>query len=317
MEFLRQVLAEAADEPACLVTVVRASGSTPRHVGAKMLVFPDGHTIGTIGGGRVELEATLAAKEVAAGQPAHRLRFDLVRDLAMCCGGSMELYLEGVQDSIGVFEDTVECLAARRRAELVTPLNGSGKYLRDPSSASRTPWLEGDALVEPIVPGERAVIFGLGHVSLALGPLLARLNFDVVVCDDNETGAIEADVPWASMVVASFEPNEVAADLGGLGFGDYALVLTRDHAIDQRIVEGLVQIEELTYLGLIGSSRKVASFRRRIIHKGICDEQGWTRVIGPVGIDIAAETPAEIAVSIAAQMIERRNRPRREESCLA
>ncbi|MBZ0231093.1 MAG: XdhC family protein, partial [Deltaproteobacteria bacterium] len=92
MKLYAQVLA-ALDEGrgVALATVIATTGSTPRHVGARMAVLDDGRTLGTIGGGRIEAEVVAAAGEVARGAPARRLDHHLVRDLAMCCGGWMEL----------------------------------------------------------------------------------------------------------------------------------------------------------------------------------------------------------------------------------
>jgi len=137
------------------------------------------------------------------------------------------------------------------------------------------------------------------------------LGFEVIICDDNETGAIEDHISWAGRVVPSFLPKEVEAEIGELGDGDFAIVLTRDDAIDLEILEALLGRTRLEYLGVIGSQRKIASFRKRILSKGHYGEDEWSRVTGPVGLEIGAETPAEIAVSIAAQLIERRHGPRR------
>src|SRR5689334_9290982 len=101
MEVLREALRRTREQgPQALVTVLHTSGSTPRHAGARMVVGADGKVFGTIGGGRVELEATRHAEEVARGAPARRERHHLVRDLAMCCGGTMDLYVQPVAPSV-------------------------------------------------------------------------------------------------------------------------------------------------------------------------------------------------------------------------
>ena len=136
-------------------------------------------------------------------------------------------------------------------------------------------------------------------------------DFDVVVCDDNETGAIDDDVTWADQVVASFSIREVEEAVGGLGASDFAVILTRDHAIDQKILEELLPRVELAYLGLIGSHGKVGRFKKRLISKGSFVAEQWQRLHAPIGIDIAAETPAEIAISVAAELVATKNRRRR------
>ncbi|MBT8491675.1 MAG: xanthine dehydrogenase accessory protein XdhC [Deltaproteobacteria bacterium] len=312
MDLVRQVLSEASGRPACLATVVRTAGSSPRHAGAKMLIFEDGTTFGTIGGGRIELEVTRVGREVAAGAEPRRVIHHLVRDLAMCCGGSMELYLEPLSGCQAALRDALGCYRRRESADLITDMAAGTKVLRaaaDP--ALRKPAVEGDQFVEPIRPCERVLLFGYGHVCRALGPLLSSAGFEAVVCDDNETGAIDGEVDWAQQVVASFEVGEVEGEVGPLGPSDFAVILTRDHAIDQTILEQLLPRTELAYLGLIGSHGKVGRFRKRLISKGLFVAEQWQRLHAPIGIDIGAETPAEIAISVAAELVAVKNRTRR------
>jgi xanthine dehydrogenase accessory factor len=295
-------------EPLALATVVAASGSPPRHVGAKMVVRADGQILGTIGGGRIEVEVTAAAIEVARGAPARRVRHHLVRDLAMCCGGSMDLYIEPLAPSRAAIERALALWQARRPAELVTPLDGGAKRLVERAAhGPREPRVEaneaGEQLVEAVWPSDRILLFGCGHVGRAVGALAARCGFEVVVCDDGETGAVDDPPPWASRVVDSFEVADVERALGPLGAGDHALIVTRDHAVDQRILEALLPRLELTYLGMIGSLGKVGRFRKRLEAKGILTEERWGRLHAPVGLDIGAETPDEIAVAIVAELV--------------
>lgn len=312
MELLRQAVDRAeAGEALALVTVIQIRGSAPRHVGAKMLVAADGTTVDTIGGGRIELEVTGKAAQVAAGGPAQRVRHHLVRDLAMCCGGSMEVYIEPVAPSMPALRQALGYWEARQPVLLVTPLDGRPKSLREPSHPlPRQPLREGEHLLEPILPRERVVLFGAGHVTRAIGPLAASVGFEVVVCDDDETGAAATlgRPGWVERVVESFDVRDVEAELGALGAGDYALVVTRDHAVDQAILERLLPNDGLTYLGLIGSRGKVGRFRKRLELKGIATPPRWARLHAPIGLDIGAETPEEIAVSVVAELVQIRNR---------
>ena len=168
----------SSPEGVAVATVIRVSGSTPRHPGAKMAVWDDGRSMGTIGGGRVEAEVTAAAVDVARGGAARRVEHHLVRDLAMCCGGSMEIYVEPLAPSIDALESAVQQWRARERASLVTPLGGGPKYI-DTWRGGKAE-LVGDELdarfVEPIAPETRAVLFGAGHVARAVGPLLAGVR---------------------------------------------------------------------------------------------------------------------------------------------
>ncbi|MEO6952160.1 MAG: xanthine dehydrogenase accessory protein XdhC [Polyangia bacterium] len=235
-----------------LLTVVRTGGSTPRKSAAKMLVTSDG-THGTIGGGRVEHEAIAAARgllaEGYAARPALR-RWHLTHDLAMCCGGEMEIFME------------------------------------------------------PLLATPRLFVCGGGHVAHALVPIATRIGFRCTVVEDlaEQTGA--ARFPEAASFVDDFDTSrwsELAAD-------DYVVVVTRDHAMDQRLMESLLP-RDLAYLGLIGSKRKIAMFKERLSLRGI-DEARWENVHAPIGVDIGADTPEEIAVAIAAELVEVRARRR-------
>jgi xanthine dehydrogenase accessory factor len=309
MEVFRRALQllDAGESPA-LATVIHASGSTPRHPGAHMLVREGGGISGTIGGGRVELAALEAGVEVAAGAPARRLKHHLTRDLAMCCGGSMEMYIEPIGQSRDALVQALEAAEQRRSCSLVTPLDGGPKRVVLGPPGARHPALDGDVFVEPLLPPERLVLFGGGHVARAIGPLAASVGFDVVVCDDGEVEERDEPPSWAVELVESFELSDVERAIGPLGVGDYVVILTRDHAIDQRVLERILPNEELSYLGLIGSRGKLARFRQRIEAKALLTPERWARLHCPVGLSIGAETPAEIAVAIVAELVRERNR---------
>lgn len=301
-----------------IATVIGAHGSTPRHLGARMVVADDGEQWGTIGGGRIEQVAVEAAREVAAGAPPRVVRQHLVRDLAMCCGGSMEITLTPASSS----RDVLEALAAKPHTAttptarvLVTPIEGEAMSLRAPVAGDpvlHRPVVSNGALLERLGGGERAIVFGFGHVAKSVGPLLAGLGFEVIVCDDDDTGALAARPAWATRVVESFDPIEVERGLGGFSANDYILIVTRDHAVDQQILEKLIGRADLGYLGMIGSRGKVGRFRKRLEAKGLLESDAakarWASLRAPIGLDIGAETPQEIAVSIAAELVALRRR---------
>jgi xanthine dehydrogenase accessory factor len=198
----------------------------------------------------------------------------------------------------------------------VTPLDGGPLAVRAPGEGdprAHQPLVVDGLLVERVGPAERAIVFGLGHVARTLGPLLDGLGFQVVVCDDGETGATDAAPSWAARVIDSFDAQEVERELGGLGPDDYVLIVTRDHVIDQQLLEQLIAHEDLHYLGMIGSRGKVGRFRKRLEAKGLVDDSDrgqarWARLRAPIGFDIGAETPEEIAVAIAAELVAVRRR---------
>ena len=322
--FAAALAALDAGRGVAIATVIGAHGSTPRHLGARMAVADDGEQWGTIGGGRIEQLVASAAREVAGGAPARVVRQHLVRDLAMCCGGSMEVVLTPVESS----RDVLREVAAQTGSVLVTPVDGGAFASRtatpDDPPLHRPSVVEGQ-LVERLGGSERAIVFGLGHVAKHLGPLLAGLGYAVIVCDDGETGATDDPPPWATRLVESFDLGEIERALGGFRREDSVLIVTRDHAIDQQLLEQLIARDEVGYLGMIGSRGKVGRFRKRLEAKGLLDgdagEARWARLRAPIGLDIGAETPAEIAIAIAAELVALRRsgkpaagdwRPRRE-----
>jgi xanthine dehydrogenase accessory factor len=284
-----------------IAAVTGASGSTPRHLGARMAVASDGEQWGTVGGGKIEQLVVEAAREVAAGGEPRVVRQHLVRDLAMCCGGSMEVAITPAAAS----RDAVAALAKGGSGVLLTPLDGGPLRLRPPvpgDPRAHQPRIDDGVLVERIG-GERVIMFGLGHVARRLGPHLAALGFVVVACDDGETGATDTPPAWASEVIESFDVREVEGRLGGFGPDDHVLIITRDHSIDQQLLEQLIGRDEIGYLGMIGSRGKVGRFRKRLEAKGLYDEARWARLRAPIGLDIGAETPEEIAIAIAAELV--------------
>lgn len=156
-----------------------------------------------------------------------------------------------------------------------------------------------DALVEPIFPAEPLVIHGAGHVGRAVAGLAAGLGFDVTLVDDREE--------WISAPGLPPEVRRIEGDslrlLDGLPRGPRAmhLVVTHDHSLDQALVERLMGVE-LRWLGMIGSRTKRQRFKLRFAAAG-ADMARFEAVRCPVGLDIGAETPAEIALSVVAELV--------------
>ena len=230
-----------------LATVVRASGSTPQRVGARLFLTPDGALVGTVGGGAIEHEVVRALREVRdSGRPVVLTR-DLARDLGMCCGGRMEL------------------------------------------------------LIEPIEGEPRLVIFGAGHVGQATAALARTVGFRAVVVDDREELATAERLPGCELVLA--EPREAAARVAPSEH-DWLLVCTHDHRLDEEALDVYARLPH-RYLGVIGSRRKLVRILARIrARHGLPPLE---RVYAPVGLDLGAVSPAEIAVSIVAELVALRH----------
>jgi xanthine dehydrogenase accessory factor len=236
-------------EAVALVTVVRANGSTPQRAGAKMLVFADGRTIGTIGGGCYENEACLKARDAIVSGRQSLLHFDLNDDFAqengLVCGGQMDVH------------------------------------------------------VDPLAPAPRLYIIGAGHVGAHLAKVASDTAFRIHVVDDREKFANRERFPNADEVIV--EPIAEWLHRAEIPTSAYAVIVTRGHQNDLDAMRALAA-RDLKYLGLIGSRAKVARIRTMLLAEGMPPEC-LDRVHAPIGLDIGAITPAEIAISILAELI--------------
>jgi xanthine dehydrogenase accessory factor len=230
-----------------LATVVRASGSTPQEPGARLLLLPDGSTVGTVGGGAIEHAVIEALRECARTARPQVMFRDLGRDLGMCCGGRMEV------------------------------------------------------LVEPVEAAPRLVIFGAGHVGRATASVASSLGFRVVVVDDREELNDEMRFPTAERVLL---PPKAARHRIAPTANDFLLVTTHDHHLDEEALDTYARLPH-RYVGLIGSRRKIYKILQRIDARAGLPP--LDRVYGPVGLDLGAVTPEEIAISIAAELVALRH----------
>jgi xanthine dehydrogenase accessory factor len=231
----------------CMVT--DAEGSTPRKAGAKMLVFPDASSIGTIGGGAIELNVIHDAVEaLKTGKPLAKL-YGLECDLSMQCGGNMSIY------------------------------------------------------IEPFMKIPELYIFGAGHIGRELGPLASKLGFRFTYIDQREH------------IFESFNTSEVTCINGSVvAFAEkldnnpnaFIVIATHEHALDEALASVLVQ-KEFAYIGMIGSKRKVAAVRKKLINDTGLSEELVNKINMPIGIPIKVETPFEIALSIAAKLADVKN----------
>lgn len=157
-------------------------------------------------------------------------------------------------------------------------------------------------LLEPVGTSPPLILFGAGHVALEVAGVAARCGFSVHVVDDRPEFASADRFPEARTLVHSFEADEW--DALPLDEHAYCVIVTRGHEHDYQVVEALIQ-RPLAYLGMIGSRRKVAATRQRLADAGV-EEASLEGLHAPIGVDIGSETPAEIAVSIVAEMIATR-----------
>jgi xanthine dehydrogenase accessory factor len=313
--------------PLARVTVIRAEGSTPREIGAAMLVHASGSE-DTIGGGALEFEAltharTLLGEAGAAGSWRRGWRdFALGPSLGQCCGGFVrlmfELFTERERPWLGMLSD-----GAGRRTMIVRPLvsgvplqttaadsqplpapvASALRRLRSrPPAAMLIPGRRGDPdwFAEPLAqPATPVILYGAGHVARALVRVLDGLPF-ALTWVDVDASRFPASIPPGAIQRVAPDP---AAFARGAPAGAIHLVMTHSHPLDLAICHAVLETGAAAYLGLIGSQTKRARFLKRLGELGIPAEQ-LVRLSCPIGLPgIGGKQPAVIAVAIAAQLL--------------
>lgn len=330
MEFYRQIVNRLRQgEEGVLCTVIRQEGSSPRGAGAKMALFPD-LVLGTVGGGRVEAEVTVAAQEVMRTRTPRRLSFSLtgkdVLDMEALCGGRMEVLVEPLgEGDLEVFEAVLKVANSGQRALLVTglPPEVKGRLLVwaggergrlegaeegrlkevlsvPPSGPTVSSVGNGEVFIEPVGKGPVLLLFGGGHISQEVAPLAKRVGFDVVVVDDRPEFANRDRFPWADRIVV--EDFERVGEVLPADEDSYVVIVTRGHLHDYTVLKQYLR-SPARYIGMIGSRRKRDLIYRQLLEEGYTQED-LERVHAPIGLPIGAETPQEIAVSIVGELIK-------------
>ena len=296
-----------------LVALIESEGSTPRSSGAFMLVNKNGFVAGTVGGGGMEYAAVLEAqKKLMEGETKSFLkRYDLTTAAGMACGGYCSLqfcYLPAVQETDMLAEYILFRLKGKYPWWLLIPLGeGDIRVEEGLFIKKHKGFYEQDGkeyYAEQYNYDGRVFVFGAGHVARELVPLLSHLGFKCVVIDDREEFAKPEVFPTAHKVLLAdyTKLNEVCK----LNCMDYAVVMTRGHVHDANC-ERFLLTTPVPYIGVMGSKNKAKLARETLLSEGYSEKQ-LARIKTPIGLDIGSETPAEIAVSIAAQLIEVRSK---------
>ncbi len=239
---------EASGRPAVLCTVVRSRGSTPRRSTSKMLVYPDGRILGSVGGGQMESRVIAVALEALETGRPRLLEYsmtDPARGDPGICGGQVEIY------------------------------------------------------VEPLAPRPVLLVVGGGHVGRALAHLAKWLGFRVVLSDDRAEFCSPEAVPDAD-AYHCVDPAKLAEAVEITSW-TYIALTTRGVDVDAACLPGLLE-SPAAYIGVIGSRRRWLATQEKLIAAGVPAEQ-IARVCSPIGLELNAETPEEIAVSIMAEII--------------
>ncbi len=331
--------ASASGGEAALVTVIGVQGSVPRHAGSKMLVRGNGEIVGTVGGGRGESIAIDAAVRCISTRSSRTLTVEMqgteVEGAAMVCGGTSRLLVEHLPD-VSPYRTALQLLRDGKRVLLIKRLEGlapegsggggakhvpvavvaeSGlvpagfpfdRGLADRCLASGKPFLaeESGLFYDPVFPREKLLILGGGHIGQALAGMAVTLDFDTTVADDRDDFAAPGRFPGGVKTVQG-PYARIVADYP-FDAATYVVIVTRGHLYDLECIRAVLA-RTYRYAGFIGSTRKAKLLRAQVASDGF-DPAKIEALHGPIGLNIAAETPAEIAVSILGEMIAvRRN----------
>ena len=343
-ELMKKLKEEVVHGNACyLVALIESEGSTPRRSGAYMLVNKNGWVAGTVGGGGMEYAAVLeaqkqllayaeeeakakqtnehtsletdgkgvqAATSVTSAQRSFHKRFDLTPAAGMACGGYCSLqfcYMPPCQATEILVEYILYKLKGAASWWLLLPMGAGNISVQDSLPVRKHQCfykLDGQEYFAQEYNYDGSVfIFGAGHVARELVPLLTHLGFRCLVYDDRAEFADPAVFPTAFRVqqVDYTKLGEVCSPT----CKDYAVVMTRGHVHDANCERFLLKTR-VPYIGIMGSKNKARLAREALLAEGYSEAE-LARITTPIGIDIGSETPAEIAVSIAAQLIQVRS----------
>ena len=304
-----------------LATVIRTWGSAPRPVGAQLAIADDMSFQGSVSGGCVESAVIFEAVEAMEAGTCRRLPFGVSDETAfevgLACGGEIEILVEPVGVGQGPTVDMLADLVARRaaRAPVVYEVNletwARRLLSRDPVDAAleerfRTDKssLEGTVFRGVHNPPLRLVIVGAVHIAQPLVAMAELAGYDVVLCDPRDSFASKERFPGATFLDGW--PDEALAEFG-LDARTAVVTLSHDPKIDTPALQ-VALASEAFYIGALGSTRTHAKRVAALTGAGVAPEV-IDRIDGPVGVDIGAVSPAEIAVSVMAELTERLRRP--------
>jgi len=326
-------------KPSVLATILDKSGSAPREKGTQMLIKKDFSIIGTVGGGIQEaLTIKSAANVFETGEFAIK-NFSLTNkdasSVGMICGGNVKILLEYIDPmdlkAIEIYSKIRELRKKRIDFAVITKLSennpfskGKDKWIctetgfygsedenvqriarkiREDFDNLKVDFFDGNDryLVTPFYNNERICIIGAGHVALQVADFMKKLDFYTIVLDDREEFANRNRFPDVKeiKIVPSFQNINQKV---GIDHSTYVVILTRGHSYDKDVLAQMLRTKA-KYIGMIGSKSKRDHTYSQLLNEGFTQED-IERVYSPIGIDIKAQTPEEIAISIVAEIIK-------------
>jgi len=332
-----------------LAAIITDSGSTPRRSGSKMIVYPNGAISGTIGGGAVEGDVIQRAVRRFETHGAEIVSYDLTRGatidrMDLICGGLVQVLIEHLpahERNIDLYRSAHQALTRGRPFWWIGRFTGEKQALTveraiqkfpeefvgsrhiqqefrkllesDPGISHGSSFIERDRkvyVIESITPQPSLFLFGAGHVSREIGALSQRIGLRTFVFDDRVEFANADRFPDADAIQVCPGFSDVFNGFNPLP-DDFIVIVTRGHRFDRKVLAQALKTEA-SYIGMIGSRRKREAVYKELIDRGIKPD-ALEQVCCPIGLSIDAETPAEIAVSVVAQLIQHRARRRNHE----
>ncbi len=309
---MRDLLPELIDwldqgHSVALATVLSTWGSAPRRAGAVMAVNAEGGVIGSVSGGCVEGAVVSAAQDVLASGKPQRLHYGVADetawDVGLACGGDIDIFVQAADAQ--QLRAILSLLAEGRALTLATLLSGpaAGQLQIAELSDLRTPTLEADGDVEiyynPMLAPPTLVMVGGVHIAVALGKMAKTLGYRTVVVDPRKVFGSQARFPEADELIQAYP---------GAAFEQYPLdansalaSLSHDPKIDDPAIEAALHSAAF-YIGALGSARTQQRRLERLRAAGY-NEQQLARIHGPIGLEIGAESPEEIALAIMAEVV--------------
>lgn len=310
-----RVLADAlkwknAGHGVTLVTVVETWGSAPRPPGAMLAVRDDGVVSGSVSGGCVEddliarTKLAMVSGEQAGNQPsliAYGVTKEEAARFGLPCGGTLRLVQEPLLDTAWA----LELLARTANHELLarTLTLSSGAVALRSAVRGEVMSFDGQILTTMFGPKWRLLLIGAGQLSQAVANIAQMLDFDVLVCDPREEYAATLNMHGVTRVPGM--PDDVVRDLQ-LDAHCAVVALTHDSKLDDMALMEALKSDAF-YVGALGSKRNQATRKARLIEHFDMTEADFAPLHGPVGLRLGAKTPAEIAVSILAEIVQVKN----------
>ncbi len=326
LDFYRQFAAALQKGPVVLATVTHAKGSVPREVGAMMVVRADRSLIGTIGGGAGEAKIICHARQVLITGIKQLVAIDLsgtpLHETQGVCGGLMQVWLERWDGAAAIVlvAKIITVLQAGQSGYLILPLVPErSPYVALTDHTPLLPVLAFPAVPIPLLAPPTLLIVGAGHVALSLVHMASLIDFQIMVQDDRPEFANVQRFPDATAVLT--QPLEATVQRLATVPQLYAALVTRSYQYDVAALKVLLP-RSLRYIGMIGSKKRVKTVFQMLQREGIpgIDASRLLSLLesihAPIGLDIGALTPAEIAVSICAELISVRQSGREQSPCI-